>query len=150
MEALLAFLTHPICPLGWERRFFAEAVAADGGLGGPQWERARQRALESYARYGKDPKRLDALRAEWIPEERHGGQALPLELLRSTAKGVRRYLGARNSAMENSTEAEKAVLADAIGQCSLFERTLGLMGESFENVPVNLANGLLAAATQAF
>ena len=150
VEALLAFLTHPICPLGWERRFFAEAVAADGGLGGPQWERARQRALESYARYDKDPKRLDELLAEWIPDERHGGEALPLELLRSTAKGARRYLSARSSAMENGAEAEKAVLADAIGQCSLFERTLGLLGESFDNVPVNLANGLLAAATQAF
>ena len=150
VEALLAFLTHPICPLGYERRFFAEAVAADGGLGGPQWERARQRALESYARYGKDPKRLDELLAEWIPEERHGGEALPLELLRSTAKRARRYLSARSSAMENGAEAEKAVLADAIGQCSLFERTLGLLGESFDDVPVNLANGLLAAATQAF
>ena len=150
VEALLAFLTHPICPLGWERRFFAEAVAADGGLGGPQWERARRRALESYARYDKDPKRLDELLAEWIPDERHSGEALPLELLRSTAKGARRYLSARSSAMENRAEAEKAVLADAVGQCSLFERTLGLLGDSFDSVPVNLANGLLAAATQAF
>ncbi len=150
VEALLAFLTHPICPLGYERRFFAEAVAADGGLGGPQWERARQRALESYARYGKDPKRLDELLAEWIPDERHGGEALPLELLRSTAKGARRYLSARSNAMENGGEAEKAALADAIGQCSLFERTLGLLGESFDNIPVNVASGLLAAATQAF
>jgi hypothetical protein len=150
VEALLAFLTHPICPLGYERRFFAEALAADGGLGGPQWERARQRALESYERYGKDPKKLDELLAEWIPEERHGGEALPLELLRSTAKGARRYLSARSSAMENRAEAEKAVLADSIGQCSLLERTLGLLGESFDNVPVNLANALLAAATQAF
>jgi PD-(D/E)XK nuclease superfamily len=150
VEALLAFLTHPICPLGYERRFFAEALAADGGLGGPQWVRARKRALESYTRYGKDPKKLDELLAEWIPDERHGGEALPLELLRSTAKGARRYLSARSSARENSTEAEKTVLADAVGQCSLFERTLGLLGESFDNVPVNVANGLLAAATQAF
>ena len=150
LEAVLAFLTHPICPIGYERRFFAEALAADGGLGGPRWERARQRALESYARYGKDPKRLDELLAEWIPEERHGGDALPLALLRSTARKTRSYLNARSGAMENGSEAEKAVLADAMGQCSLFERTLGLLGESFDSVPVNVVNGLLAAATQAF
>ena len=153
VEALLAFLAHPICPLGYERRFFAEAVASDGGLGGPQWERAYNRALESYARYDKDPKRLDELLAEWIPEERHGGEALPIELLRSTAKGARRYFNARSSAMENGGEAEEAeiaALADAVGQCSLFERALGLLGESFQNVPVNVVNGLLAAATHAF
>jgi hypothetical protein len=128
-------------------------LASDGGLGGPQWDGAYNRALESYARYDKDPKRLDEVLAEWIPGERHGGEALPLELLRSTAKGARRYFNARSSAMENGGEAEEAeiaALADAVGQCSLFERALGLLGESFQSVPVNVVKGLLAAATHAF
>jgi hypothetical protein len=150
LEALLTFLTHPICPLGFERHFFAKALADDGGLGGPQWERAYRRALESYERYGKDPKKLDELLATWIPKERHAGAALPLGLLRSVAKDTRIYLNKRGNATEIGEEAERAVLADAVSQCSLFERALGLLGESFQSVPVNLANGLVAVATREF
>lgn len=146
LEALLAFLTHPICPIGYERRYFAEALVADGGLGGPNWERARERALESYTRYGKDQQRLDELLAEWLPARRDGGVAFSREMLRTIARRTKGYLSARGRALEDST-GEGVALEGAIAQCGLFERTLDLLGESFKSVPVKLVDELLAAAT---
>ena len=149
LEALLAFLTHPVCPLGYESRYFASALAEDGGVGGPKWDNARKEALKSYAKYGKDEKRLDELLAQWIPSRRATAEELPLELACSVAGQVASYFRARLAAAESMPPAEAEAYGYAIAQCGLFEKVLRLAGASFGILPLGLVRGILATVSAA-
>jgi len=149
-ESLLAFLSHPLCPIGYAGRFFARALADDGGMGGPSWQKALEAAARSYEKFGNDPARIEALLAQWIPSKRYPPEELPLEALASTAGSVaQRFQALLHRADPAPSPAESEAYESAIGQCGLFRRSLELIAASYGKLPYALVQDLLSSASEA-
>ena len=86
---LLQFLIHPLSPLPWKARTrLAEAVAAQPGIGGPEWNKAMQDMAEHAAEI-----------RFWATPERHPvAQGAPVEALRERVGRTATWLTKRLAA----------------------------------------------------
>lgn len=114
---LLQFLIHPLSPLPWKARTrLAQAVAAQPGIGGPEW-RAAMGAL------GEDA----AETAFWTAPERYPvAEGAPVAVLVERVRRCAAWLGARLAAGDGDSEAgeQQAVFGAAYGQAAALARTL--------------------------
>jgi hypothetical protein len=154
LEGMLAFLTHPFCPLGYQGGYFASAIAADGGVGGPKWHGALDRARDSETRYGGDGTKIEAKLAEWLPKDKVPAGEVPLELIRAVTAKVQSYLRGRayapNSGVEDPYRAMvDTALESAMGQCALFLRVLDRLALAWQTLPLAVLQSLLSAVSSA-
>ena len=86
---LLQFLIHPLSPLPWKARTrLAEAVAAQPGIGGPEWNKAMGDVAEHAAEI-----------TFWTTPQRHPvAQGAPVEALRERVGRCARWLAKRLAA----------------------------------------------------
>jgi hypothetical protein len=152
LEGMLAFLTHPFCPLGYQGGYFASAIAADGGVGGPKWKGALDKARDSEARYGGDGTKIEGKLAEWLPRDKVPAEEVPLELIQAVTARVQTYLRGRTYAPRSSVEDPDRTMVDtalesAMGQCSLFLRVLDRLAAAWQTLPLAVIQSLLSAAS---
>jgi len=152
LEGMLAFLTHPFCPLGYQGGYFASAIAEDGGVGGPKWNSALDMARDSEARYGGDGTKIERKLAEWMPSDKVTADEVPLELIRAVTARVQTYLRGRAYAPGSSTEDPDRVMVDvalesAMGQCALFLRVLDWLATAWQTLPLSVIQSLLSSAS---
>ena len=115
---LLQFLIHPLSPLPWKARTrLAQAVAAQPGIGGPEWRMAMA-ALQEHA----------ADTAFWTAPERYAAaDGAPVVVLVERVRRCAAWLGARLAAGgDGDAEADErqAVFRAAYGQAAALARTL--------------------------
>lgn len=108
---LLQFLIHPVSPLPWSTRSrLAEAVAAQPGIGGPEW-RTAMAAIDD----------ADDV-AFWVAPERFPvGSGAPVDVLLARAQRCAAWLGATTA---TAADEAKAVLGAAYAQAQALAATL--------------------------
>lgn len=117
-QALVQFLTHPICPIpGFARHRLAEKIARAPGIGGADWQAALD---EIGAHYRKESdERATAVResiALWVEPIRHDiTEGAPVSVLLARAIALTDFF--RNRLIDNDPSRRSAFNA-AFGQCS--------------------------------
>lgn len=125
LNALLSFLSHPVCPMAGIQYGFAEAIAATGGIHNDEWDKARLDAEKKWSDWGKDPAKLDDFIEYWIPAKRETESSFSRARAIEVTKRVIAYLGAID---EEKTGA-------AIVEAALFIRTLESLGPDYDAIP---------------
>lgn len=110
---LLQFLIHPLSPLPWKARTrLAQAVAAQPGIGGPEWNKA----VGDVAEHAADIR-------FWTTPERHPvAQGAPVEALRERVGRCARWLAKRLAAAGEDEPVQ--VYRAAYGQADALANTL--------------------------
>ena len=120
---LLQFLIHPLSPLPWKTRTrLAQAVAAQPGIGGPEWCSAMN-ALQEHA----------ADTAFWTAPDRHPvAEGAPVAVLLERVRRCAAWLGGRLAAADDDgagqagdgqADERQAVFRAAYGQAAALART---------------------------
>ena len=117
-QALVQFLTHPICPIpGFARRRLAEKIARAPGIGGADWQAALDE-IDTHYRKESD-ERATAIReaiALWIEPIRYDiTEGAPVSALLARAIALTDFF--RNRLIDNDPSRRSAFNA-AFGQCS--------------------------------
>jgi len=139
LNAMLAFLSHPVCPMGGIQYGFAEAIAATGGIYNDEWDNARTDALKKWIKWERDVLKFDEFIETWIPRKRENENSFSRARAIEVAKRVIAYL---SSLPEGKTGA-------AVAEAGLFIRTLELLGAGFVSIPWPVIAELLALAGSA-
>ena len=140
IPALVAFLSHPVCPLqGYARRKLAAKLSEKPGIGGAHW----QKALNEIAAHYKDktPEVLDNIRF-WIECERFDpAQGAPLDTISTR---IARLAGFFQTRLKDTDSINALSAKAAHAQCIDVLASLGTQGTRL--TPVQLSK-LLAQAT---
>ena len=124
---LLQFLIHPVGPVrARARRRLAEAVAAQPGIGGGEWQHAVERLEQRLSEEGAADKDVHALRADldyWFHSPRHDpAQGAPLGALAERAQRCANWLAGRAAASDDDTE--RTMFGGAQAQAAAFMAAL--------------------------
>ena len=117
-QALVQFLTHPVCPIpGFARKRLAEKIARAPGIGGSDWQRALDEIDEHYRK--ESDERAQSVRqaiALWIEPVRHDiAMGAPVSDLLTRAIALSDYF--RNRLIDEDP-ARRSAFNAAFGQCS--------------------------------
>lgn len=117
-QALVQFLTHPVCPIpGFARRCLAEKVARAPGIGGVDWQNALAK-IDAHYRQESD-ERADKVRdgiARWMEPVRHDmTEGAPVSALLARAIELSDFFRAR---LIDPDPAHRSAFNAAFGQCS--------------------------------
>ncbi len=135
MNALLSFLSLPVCPLGGIRFLLARAIVDSGGMYGEDWNDALEKSLEYRTGKGKNPADFDEFISGWIPKDRYPDAALSRKALLSKTARVMSFLQGMKENADHSA---------AVPGCAVFTRALERLGDSYDSVPWAVVNDLLS------
>jgi len=142
LEGMLSFLCHPLSPLGRDGMRLAEAIAADGGVGGPNWLEAVERLEERLKEKGSKANAAETIGA-WLPAKRCPPNGMDVEYLVETTERLSSYARARLYGRSDLPDPERFAFEDALAHCALFTRTLKRLGRWAGGLPDALVDDLL-------
>ncbi len=144
----LAFLVHPLCPLGFAGRFLAEGLAEDGGIGGQTWQRKLkdyEKLRLSYSWEGS-AESLDKDLEAWLPAVRQPVEAIPIELLCEVTRSLSKWLRGRLHGKAAPAANDLRACENATEHCARFLQTLNCLGQSLTSIEARLVADLLTVS----